>query len=166
LPGGSTEQLLDSLRNKILPLGDDVVVYSGHGPETTIGRERLTNPFLTGRYFKEGVVGHPSSGKENGLTTNSSLGLLPLGGLVEALVLEFLPLVAGLALEVAGERLKGDVVIGAEGAPEDEAGVELPRLRVNLVGQFRFLFRHCSPPLAFPDYGIFVNDSVAERSRQ
>ena len=51
LPGGSTEQLLDSLRRKILPLGDDVVVYSGHGPETTIGRERLTNPFLTGRYF-------------------------------------------------------------------------------------------------------------------
>ena len=51
LPGGSTEQLMDSLRNKILPLGDDVVVYSGHGPETTIGRERLTNPFLTGRYF-------------------------------------------------------------------------------------------------------------------
>jgi hydroxyacylglutathione hydrolase len=51
LPGGSTEQLMDSLFNKILPLGDDVVVYSGHGPETTIGRERLTNPFLTGKYF-------------------------------------------------------------------------------------------------------------------
>jgi len=51
LPGGSTEQLMDSLRNKIIPLGDDVVVYSGHGPETTIGRERQTNPFLTGRYF-------------------------------------------------------------------------------------------------------------------
>jgi hydroxyacylglutathione hydrolase len=51
LPGGSTEQLLDSIKNKILPLGDDVVVYSGHGPETTVGRERLTNPFLTGRYF-------------------------------------------------------------------------------------------------------------------
>jgi hydroxyacylglutathione hydrolase len=51
LPGGSTEQLMDSLQNKIMPLGDDVVVYSGHGPETTVGRERLTNPFLTGRYF-------------------------------------------------------------------------------------------------------------------
>lgn len=51
LPGGSTEQLMDSITNKILPLGDDVVVYSGHGPETTIGHERLTNPFLTGRYF-------------------------------------------------------------------------------------------------------------------
>lgn len=48
LPGGSTEQLMDSLLNKIVPLGDDVVVYSGHGPETTIGRERRTNPFLTG----------------------------------------------------------------------------------------------------------------------
>jgi len=50
LPGGSTEQLLDSIMNKLLPLGDDVEVYSGHGPVTTIGRERLTNPFLTGVY--------------------------------------------------------------------------------------------------------------------
>ncbi|OLE54682.1 MAG: hypothetical protein AUG51_06925 [Acidobacteria bacterium 13_1_20CM_3_53_8] len=51
LPGGSSEQLMDSLMNKIVPLGDDVVVYSGHGPETTIGRERLTNPFLTGEAY-------------------------------------------------------------------------------------------------------------------
>jgi hydroxyacylglutathione hydrolase len=50
LPGGSTEQLMDSLLNKIVPLGDDVSVYSGHGEVTTIGRERLTNPFLTGLY--------------------------------------------------------------------------------------------------------------------
>ncbi|MCU1266252.1 MAG: hypothetical protein JWM21_2570 [Acidobacteria bacterium] len=50
LPGGSTEQLMDSIKNKLLPLGDDVTVYSGHGPLTTIGQERLTNPFLTGAY--------------------------------------------------------------------------------------------------------------------
>lgn len=50
LPGGSTEQLLDSIMNKLLPLGDDVLVYSGHGPVTTLGRERTTNPFLTGVY--------------------------------------------------------------------------------------------------------------------
>ena len=50
LPGGSTEGLMDSLLNKIVPLGDDVEVYSGHGPETTVGRERRTNPFLTGPY--------------------------------------------------------------------------------------------------------------------
>jgi len=50
LPGGSTEQLMDSITSKLLPLGDDVEVYSGHGPVTTIGRERLTNPFLTGVY--------------------------------------------------------------------------------------------------------------------
>ena len=50
LPGGSTEQLLDSIMNKLLPLGDDVLVYSGHGPVTTIGQERKTNPFLTGAY--------------------------------------------------------------------------------------------------------------------
>lgn len=48
LPGGSYEQLLDSIKRKILPLGDDFVVYSGHGPETTIGRERRVNPFLRG----------------------------------------------------------------------------------------------------------------------
>lgn len=50
LPGGSTEQLLDSIQQKLLTLGDDVTVYSGHGPLTTIGEERLTNPFLTGSY--------------------------------------------------------------------------------------------------------------------
>ncbi|HEY0320793.1 MAG TPA: MBL fold metallo-hydrolase [Pyrinomonadaceae bacterium] len=50
LPGGSSEQLMDSLMNKIIPLGDDVEVYSGHGPMTTIGHERKTNPFLTGAY--------------------------------------------------------------------------------------------------------------------
>ena len=50
LPGGSTEQLMDSITKKLLPLGDDVEVYSGHGPVTTIGHERLTNPFLTGAY--------------------------------------------------------------------------------------------------------------------
>lgn len=50
LPGGSTEQLMDSIMNKLLPLGDDVEVYSGHGPVTTLGHERLTNPFLTGAY--------------------------------------------------------------------------------------------------------------------
>ncbi len=50
LPGGSAEQLMDSIMNKLLPLGDDVEVYSGHGPVTTIGQERLTNPFLSGVY--------------------------------------------------------------------------------------------------------------------
>jgi hydroxyacylglutathione hydrolase len=50
LPGGSMEQLMDSIMNKLMPLGDDVEVYSGHGPITTIGNERLTNPFLTGVY--------------------------------------------------------------------------------------------------------------------
>jgi glyoxylase-like metal-dependent hydrolase (beta-lactamase superfamily II) len=46
LPGGSYAQLLDSLQNKIVTLGDDVRVLSGHGADTTIGRERRTNPFL------------------------------------------------------------------------------------------------------------------------
>lgn len=50
LPGGNLERLLDSINRKILPLGDDVAVYSGHGADTTIERERQTNPFLTGAY--------------------------------------------------------------------------------------------------------------------
>jgi glyoxylase-like metal-dependent hydrolase (beta-lactamase superfamily II) len=50
LPGGSMHQLMHSIQTKLLPLGDDVEVYSGHGPTTTIGHERLTNPFLTGAY--------------------------------------------------------------------------------------------------------------------
>ncbi len=54
LPGGSTEQLLDSIKNKLLTIGDDVEVLSGHGPSTTIGEERLTNPFLIGDYWRRG----------------------------------------------------------------------------------------------------------------
>lgn len=50
LPGGSYEQLIESIKTNILSLGDDFVVYSGHGPETTVGRERESNPFLTGIY--------------------------------------------------------------------------------------------------------------------
>jgi glyoxylase-like metal-dependent hydrolase (beta-lactamase superfamily II) len=46
LPGGSTQQLMESIRDKILPLGDHKVLYPGHGPATTIGRERQSNPFL------------------------------------------------------------------------------------------------------------------------
>jgi Zn-dependent hydrolases, including glyoxylases len=46
LPGGSQQQLLKSIRDKLLPLEDNVTVLSGHGPVTTIGRERATNPFI------------------------------------------------------------------------------------------------------------------------
>jgi glyoxylase-like metal-dependent hydrolase (beta-lactamase superfamily II) len=46
LPGGDYRQLLDSIRTKILPLPDATIVYCGHGPDTTIGTERRSNPFL------------------------------------------------------------------------------------------------------------------------
>ena len=46
LPGGSREQLLASMGDKILPLDDEVQVLPGHGPTTTVGRERASNPFL------------------------------------------------------------------------------------------------------------------------
>ncbi len=46
LPGGSFEQLVESMRSKILPLDDDIFVLPGHGETTTIGAERTRNPFL------------------------------------------------------------------------------------------------------------------------
>jgi len=46
LPGGSHDQLIASIRTKILPLGDDVAFLPGHGPMSTVGEERRTNPFL------------------------------------------------------------------------------------------------------------------------
>jgi hydroxyacylglutathione hydrolase len=47
LPGGSMDTLLTSVKEKIFPHPDDTKLYSGHGPVTTIGRERRHNPFLT-----------------------------------------------------------------------------------------------------------------------
>lgn len=46
LPGGDTDTLLQSIREHLFPLGDDVKVYCGHGPDTTIGHEKRSNPFL------------------------------------------------------------------------------------------------------------------------
>ncbi len=48
LPGGDAATLLRSIQEKLLPLGDDVRVYAGHGPVTTLGDERRHNPFLAG----------------------------------------------------------------------------------------------------------------------
>lgn len=48
LPGGDYQQLLASIRDKLLVLPDETVVYPGHGPSTTIGDERRTNSFLAG----------------------------------------------------------------------------------------------------------------------
>lgn len=46
LPGGDFATLIRSIKDKLYPLGDDVTVYPGHGPETKIGHERISNPFL------------------------------------------------------------------------------------------------------------------------
>jgi hydroxyacylglutathione hydrolase len=48
LPGGSYEKIMQSLHGPVLALPDDTVVVPGHGPLTTIGQERDSNPFLTG----------------------------------------------------------------------------------------------------------------------
>lgn len=47
LPGGSTKALIESIHTRLLTLSDKVRVFSGHGPETSIGNERRRNPFLT-----------------------------------------------------------------------------------------------------------------------
>ena len=46
LPGGNHQQLMDSIANKIMPLGDEMKFVCGHSPPSTIGNERATNPFL------------------------------------------------------------------------------------------------------------------------
>ena len=46
LPGGNHNTLLDSIKSKLFTLPDDVKIYPGHGPLTTIGQEKLTNPYL------------------------------------------------------------------------------------------------------------------------
>lgn len=46
LPGGDHEALIKNIKNKLLVLPEDTIVYCGHGPDTTIGREKKGNPFL------------------------------------------------------------------------------------------------------------------------
>lgn len=47
LPGGHHDTLIKSIKQRLFPLGNDILVYPGHGGTTTIGQEKLTNPFLT-----------------------------------------------------------------------------------------------------------------------
>ncbi|MFQ5863657.1 MAG: MBL fold metallo-hydrolase [bacterium] len=46
LPGGDYATLIDSIKTKLYPLGDDTMIYPGHGPHTTLGQEKQSNPFL------------------------------------------------------------------------------------------------------------------------
>lgn len=57
LPGGDLQQMMVSLRTKLLTRDDSAVVLPGHGPATTIGRERASNPFL------QGLVPEPAKGR-------------------------------------------------------------------------------------------------------
>ena len=61
LPGGDHATMLRSLTDKVLPLADDVVVLPGHGEQTSIGRERATNPFLLDLQ-NDGSAGRASRG--------------------------------------------------------------------------------------------------------
>ncbi|MET9115529.1 MBL fold metallo-hydrolase [Streptomyces longwoodensis] len=61
LPGGSMTDMLESLARVCLPLDDSTVVLSGHGPQTTIGRERTANPYL-----RQVADGRPEPGADTG----------------------------------------------------------------------------------------------------
>jgi hydroxyacylglutathione hydrolase len=61
LPGGDHATMLTTLRTKVLTLPDDVVVLPGHGEQTSIGRERATNPFLL-ELADDGVAGRVTRG--------------------------------------------------------------------------------------------------------
>lgn len=52
LPGGNHETLIQSIQQKLFALPDDVVVYPGHGPTTTLGEEKISNPFCALSLFK------------------------------------------------------------------------------------------------------------------
>jgi glyoxylase-like metal-dependent hydrolase (beta-lactamase superfamily II) len=62
LPGGDHPTMLRSLATKVLPLADDIVVLPGHGEQTSIGRERATNPFLQDLPAPSQAPGGPSRG--------------------------------------------------------------------------------------------------------
>lgn len=53
LPGGDFRTLMKSIREQVLTLPDDTVLYTGHGPRTTVGAERVSNPFLIPHYGGE-----------------------------------------------------------------------------------------------------------------
>lgn len=53
LPFGDYRVLMESIRTQVLTLPDETVLYPGHGPETTVGHERITNPFLIPVYGGE-----------------------------------------------------------------------------------------------------------------
>lgn len=53
LPGGDFQTLMASIRREVLSLPDDMVLYPGHGPATTVGHERVSNPFLVPHYGGE-----------------------------------------------------------------------------------------------------------------
>jgi glyoxylase-like metal-dependent hydrolase (beta-lactamase superfamily II) len=56
IPGGNHSTLIKSIKDKLLPLGDDVAFICGHGPGSSIGHERMTNPFLTGANHRAAKV--------------------------------------------------------------------------------------------------------------
>ena len=53
LPRGNTQSLIDSIRNKLWKLDDDTTFVPGHGPLSTFGQEKKTNPYVADQLFKD-----------------------------------------------------------------------------------------------------------------
>jgi len=66
LPGGDHPTMLATLRDKVLTLPDDIAVLPGHGEQTSIGRERATNPFLLD--VADGAAGGAAGGAVDPVT--------------------------------------------------------------------------------------------------
>ena len=56
MPTGSSADMKKSLEKKVLTMPDELIVLPGHGPQTTIGRERKVNPYLTDKFLKSPSV--------------------------------------------------------------------------------------------------------------
>ena len=67
LPGGDHPTMLRSLRDRVLPLADDIVVLPGHGEQSSIGRERTTNPFLLDLIRRPDTAGRSTPAPNRGL---------------------------------------------------------------------------------------------------
>ena len=52
LPGGNFQELIDSIEKKLWPLGDTIEFIPGHGPNSSFGQERLTNPFVADKNLR------------------------------------------------------------------------------------------------------------------
>ena len=177
LPGGDYETLMQSITQVLFPLGDSAIVHPGHGPDTTIGRERTTNPFVleispaamtpaTAGMTPDGLPGADAPPLLNGFPRDEQFQPADLQAVADGEAGAFDPLSvderAVGALEVAylqvavGERGQPAVDARHERGLDDEVGAggatDGPHASwQNAKSLFRLFIRKCSQhPHRFP----------------